>query len=248
MPKQMTATTFAQRATEIHGDKFNYSLVEYINSRTPVKIICPQHGVIEQLPRRHLHSKFGCKPCAINTRFSYKRLTQVEFIERATRVHGDQYDYSLAVYTHGKALVDIICQIHGAFHQQAGTHIYYGSGCPECAGRLSKGEERIREFLDSCHIQYTRFKRFKKCRGKGVPLEFDFYLPECHILIEYDGVQHFKPIDWFGGIKTFERQQKRDAIKNDFAKNSKYTLIRVPYTEFNNIEEILLANLNLMER
>ena len=70
-------------------------------------------------------------------------------------------------------------------------------------------------------------------------LKFDFYLPKKNLIIEFDGEQHFKPMDYFGGEKLFKMQQKYDIIKNDYAKTNKIQLIRIPYNRLNDIQNIL---------
>ena len=62
--KRLTTEEFITRAREVHGHKYDYSLVEYVNWRTPVKIICPIHGVFEQIPNNHTSMKAGCPQCA----------------------------------------------------------------------------------------------------------------------------------------------------------------------------------------
>lgn len=117
--------TFISRAEIKHGNKYDYSLVEYINSNTNVKIICPIHGVFEQSPANHFSGK-GCRKCA-------KKYMDLEyFIEKSNIKHENKYDYSKTVYTNGYNRVIIICPIHGEFQQNADTHIQ-GSGCPKCS-------------------------------------------------------------------------------------------------------------------
>lgn len=100
------------------------------------------------------------------------------------------------------------------------------SGCPTC--KIPKGEKLISDYLESRCVRFTRQKRFKDCKSKRT-LMFDFYLLDLNILIEYDGLQHFKPIEYFGGEEAFEDQKKRDEIKNNFSKTSGIPLIRIPY-------------------
>ncbi|MFA0447849.1 GIY-YIG nuclease family protein [Vibrio breoganii] len=110
------------------GDKFDYRLVEYINNKTPVIIICPDHGEIQQVPADHLKSVFGCRYCAPKGVL----LTQEQFIEKASAVHEGKYDYSESVYIAHKYPIDIICPVHGKFTQSsAGNHLC-GRGCPKC--------------------------------------------------------------------------------------------------------------------
>jgi len=117
---------FIKKAQEIHGDTYNYKLVNYKNNRTKVKIICPVHGTFKQVPSSHLKG-CGCPKCAGNV----KNSTQ-EFIEKAQGIHGDKYNYSLIQYKNNRTKIKIICHKHGVFEQRAGNHINLKHGCPKC--------------------------------------------------------------------------------------------------------------------
>jgi hypothetical protein len=123
--KKLTTEEFIKKAKTIHGDKYDYNLVDYKNTYTKVKIICPIHGVFKQKPSDHLRNN-GCPECS-----GTKKLTTKEFIEKAKAVHGDKYDYSLVKYKNTKTKVKIICPIHNTFEQRPNSHLK-GFGCPEC--------------------------------------------------------------------------------------------------------------------
>lgn len=120
---------FIKRATEIHGDKFNYNQVNYVNARIKVQIICPFHGVFEILPFDHLSGK-QCNKCS---RESVTNSNE-EFIAQAKLIHGDKYDYSKSLYRDNNTKITIICKIHGPFQQLPRSHATHStaSGCPEC--------------------------------------------------------------------------------------------------------------------
>ena len=125
-----TKEEFIKKAREKHGDKYDYSKVEYINAHTKVCIICPQHGEFWQLPLNHLSGR-GCSKCyADKTR---KRLTSTieNFIKKAREKHGDKYDYSKVKYVNCMTKVCIICPEHGEFWQRPNSHLS-GHGCPKC--------------------------------------------------------------------------------------------------------------------
>ena len=125
MPGKLTKEEFIERAIEKHGDKYNYSKVEYKNSSTKVTIICPTHGEFEQTPNKHLFSK-GCPSCSKNA-----KLTTEKFIKRAKEIHGNKYDYSKVDYKGSQTKVTIICPLHGEFEQIPSGHLN-GKGCSEC--------------------------------------------------------------------------------------------------------------------
>ena len=126
---------FIKNAIDTHGDKYEYSLVDYINCDTKVKIKCKIHGIFEQIPYNHVNKKAGCKTCA-NDKKSLETLNKrsTEFIEKATAIHGDKYDYSKVNYKDSKTKVDIKCnQCGNEFKQERNTHLSGDGGCKPCA-------------------------------------------------------------------------------------------------------------------
>jgi hypothetical protein len=124
---------FIKDSQMTHGNKYDYSQVEYINAQSKVRIICPEHGVFEQRPANHIRG-IGCSKCSDLIAGEKRRLTTEEFIEEAKSIHGDKYDYSKVVYTTFHDKVEIICPEHGAFWQSAVNHVKGNkSGCPGCA-------------------------------------------------------------------------------------------------------------------
>lgn len=126
------------------------------------------------------------------------------------------------------------------------TNILGGKSCPKC--NMSHGAKNIINYLEKNNIQYCREKRFDGCRGVR-PLPFDFYLPQHNICIEYDGEQHFEPVK-FGNCdndkldKKFNMRVAYDKIKTDYCNDNKIKLIRIPYTDFNDIDKILDKHLS----
>lgn len=122
---------FIAKARIVHGDKYEYSQVRYVNKESNVLITCPKHGAFEQ--RGGVHLAGGeCPACSYVSRAEKIRLTQEEFIARARAVHGEFYDYSQVVYIGTNAYVTVVCPIHGSFEQNAHSH-KSGTGCPGCA-------------------------------------------------------------------------------------------------------------------
>ena len=118
--------------------------------------------------------------------------------------------------------------------------------CPKC--NESKGEKTISDILNSLNIKYSTQKRFPECKHKN-PLPFDFYIhnKKSKLLIEFDGRQHFESVEIFGGEDVLKDTQFRDKIKNDFAKEKEIPLLRIPYTEQDNIESILTNKLKELD-
>ena len=138
MPKKKTKEEFIKEARELHGDKYDYSKVEYIGALKKVCIICPEHGKFWQEASGHLKGQ-GCPKC------SGKYIPTIEeWIEKARKVHGDKYDYSKVKYIDSKSKVCIICPIHGGFEQTPHNHLG-GQGCPTCGKCIPTKEEWIAE-------------------------------------------------------------------------------------------------------
>lgn len=135
------------------------------------------------------------------------------------------------------AMWDCVCDC-GNHKNVCGSHLQRGlvSSCG-CSAR-SRGEMKISDFLTDRKIEFIEQKKFGGCADK-LQLPFDFYLPEYNMCIEYDGEQHFRPIDHFGGIESLEITKRHDKIKDDFCCDNGIALIRIPYTNFNDIETIL---------
>jgi len=218
----------------IHGDKYDYSLVNYENVEKKIMIICKKHGIFRQTSDIHLRG-CGCPKCG-NENKKNQSSTKEEFIKKAMAVHGNKYNYSLVEYVNAKTCVSIICEKHGKFLQKPDGHTQ-GKGCRFC--NESKGEKKIEEYLILHGIEYVREKTFDKFKKLKKFYSFDFYLPTTNKLIEYDGVQHFKPIKYWGGDIEFKARQATDEIKNNFATTNNIKLIRIKYDEINKIEEIL---------
>lgn len=212
---------FIAKAQLIHGVKYDYTNVVYVNNKTKVEIICPEHGAWHQIPNHHLLGK-GCRKCS-----GSEKLTTAIFIIRANKKHNNKYNYSLVNYNDHYGKVDIICNKHGVFNQGAGSHLA-GIGCPKC--NKSKGEELIESFLIKKEIKFETQKTFDGCFLKK-KLQFDFYLPDHNTCIEFDGAQHYMSVEYFGGKVDLKTRQERDSIKNIFCQNNDIQLVRIKYDE-----------------
>lgn len=177
----LTTDTFVSKAKELHGDTYDYSLVEYMRSNKKVKIVCPEHGVFEQTPNNHLNGS-GCRMCANEIIGGKLRLTQDEFISKAADVHGGLYDYTNVVYEKTDVPVVIVCDKHGPFNQTPEKHLA-GQGCPSCAfSGPSKGQVELAEFLSN----YTTV--VSEIREPGLNSRLDIMLPLLGLAVEYHGL------------------------------------------------------------
>ena len=142
---KLTTEEFIAKAKAVHGDRYDYSMVEYVNNQTPVNIICPLHGAFEQRPNDHLRGR-GCPKCARAAQSVRQAMSQNVWIERAKRIHHNKYDYSKVTYVNNHTPIKIICPVHGEFMQTPASHIS-GKGCQICGmskTKLTQEEARMR--------------------------------------------------------------------------------------------------------
>ena len=205
MPKKKTKEEFIKEATEKHEGKYNYSKVEYVNSKTKVCIICSEHGEFWQAPSQHLSGR-GCPVCGFEKIRESNSFSKEEFIKKTREKHGGKYNYDKVKYINSYTKVCIVCPEHGEFYQTPRDHIR-GIGCPKC--NLSHLERNVMNYLDEVGITYDYQKHFDWLGRQSL----DFYLPDYNVGIECQGEQHFFPVDYFGGEKTFKKISERDKRK-----------------------------------
>lgn len=236
--KVFDTNDFVKKAKQVHGDKYDYSKVEYENSFKPVTIICKEHGEFKQKPKEHLQGS-GCQKCGkIKTWDKRGRITTEEFVDRAKRMHGNKYDYSLTEYLNERSKVCIICHKkskngieHGKFFQKARLHLN-GNGCPKC--RNSWLESTLRVFFEDKKIKYEQEKTFDwLISNKNYKFHLDFYLPDYNVAIECQGIQHFVALK--NNTSKFN-----EVIKND--------LLKKELCDKNNLKIIYFTNKSIFEK
>jgi very-short-patch-repair endonuclease len=230
-PLRKNKDIFIKKSIEIHGDKYDYSKVNYINNKTPVIII---YNEVEYVQRPDSHISGRCPE--IDKKI---RLENEEFIEKSIKKHGNKYDYSMVDYETTDKEVNIICTKHGIFKQKPMNHLS-GRGCKFC--KESRGENLIRLQLELNGIIYESQRSFEDCKNIN-KLQFDFYLPDYNICIEFDGSQHHRVNDFFGGIESFQKLKTNDKIKDDYCAQKNITLIRI-----SNIKKIEKEISNIMTK
>lgn len=236
----MKTQNFIKRAQELHGDKYDYSLVEYKSARDKVKIICKKHGIFEVTPDNHISKKSGCRKCFYESRIKGKEY----FIKRAQKTHGDIYDYSLFEFETSTIKSKIICKkCNNLFLQDMHTHIR--KGCPYC--RTSRGEKRIKVILEeNGYILNKTFftnKSFENLKDKK-RLSYDFYIPSKNLLIEFNGVQHYKfnHLLHRNNYHNFLVQKHHDWLKRKYARDNKIDLLTISHKD-DNIQKIIMEKL-----
>ena len=233
--KTKSREQFIKEAKQLHGNKYDYSKVIYISSDTKVKIICPEHGIFEQLPSNHIKKDKpqGCPEC---TRHYW---SNDEFLERVKKYHGNKYDYSKINYNGEWSKIEVICPKHGNWFPYAHNFASESNhcGCPKC--KESNGERSVRVWLENHNINYKSEFRFSECKDKE-ELPFDFYLKEKNTVIEFQGKQHYKISTlWKDNNKFFLKRKHHDWLKRKFARDNNIKYLAIPYWELPNLNKIL---------
>ena len=231
--RRTTTEKFIGYADIKHKKLYDYSEVIYFKAHSKVKLICKEHGAFWQTPASHLTGR-GCPKC--NTiRMILKLSSNTEdFIIKSNKKHESLFDYSAVQYKNSQTKVEIICPKpkHGAFWQSPNDHLS-GYGCPIC--NSSKGELAIRRLLIDKNIEFISQFKIKDCKNKiALPFDFAIFDKENRLigLIEYQGIQHFKPILRFGNEIALAKTQINDEIKFTYCKKNKIPLLRVIFLIF----------------
>lgn len=156
MSRRQTTEEFISKAKAIHGKKYNYSKVEYVNSKTKILITCSKHGDFLQSPDKHLMGN-GCIRCGYEK--VWNKDNSESFINKAKKIHGDKFDYSRVNYVNSKTKILITCTKHGEFTQEPSSHLM-GAGCKKCATEIPHNKLNTEQFI----------KRSKKIFGN----KFDY--------------------------------------------------------------------------
>ena len=226
---------------EKYGYKLLTSKEDYINTGTKIEMICDK-GHKYSATFDNFRSGARCPEC-----FNQKRgvSSLVPYLKRKEFV--ESFGYSIVTtedeYENASQTITLKCD-KGHEYETCISSFMNGYRCTIC--NESKGERRVRNFLELNNISFIQQYKFKECRCKR-KLPFDFYIPSLNLCIEYDGRQHYEIIEAFGGINGFIETKIRDTIKNDFCKKNNIKLIRIPYWDFKNVEMILKKELKLLK-
>jgi len=226
-----TTQQFIDKAKQVHGDKYDYSKVEYVGAKTKVCIICPIHGEFLQEPTNHLSGN-GCPMCIGRNK------TNEILIEEFIKIHNHKYNYSKVNYVGNHKKVCIICPKHGEFYQTPANHLK-GNGCPKC--KASKIEDKVKNILNEIKVNYIyQYIPFFLNNGKSHQ-SLDFYLPDYNIAIECQGEQHFKPVDFAGKGEEWAKELFKNNVKRDVLKESKCKKqnIKIVYINYFDNDEII---------
>jgi len=173
--------TFIKIARMRYGDKYDYSKAVYVDNKTPLEIICKEHGSFWQRPDSHLKG-YECPFCG-------KDAASVEYIKKAIEVHGFRYDYARTTYKGDNVKSPVICNTCGyAFWIKPSQHLI-GEGCLRCH---SYGLLKNMQFsAKRSGLAYEEQKSFDFL-GDGPNDKVDYYFPEINTVVECQGDLHFQ--------------------------------------------------------
>lgn len=214
-----TREEFIEKAKKKHGDKYDYSQVDYVDSQTKVAIICHEkdilgneHGVFYQMPYSHLQG-FRCPRC------NGRKKTTEQWIEEAKRVFPlGKYTFEKTKYTHARDKVVVTCSEHGDFITLPRDFLR-GHGCPKC--QMSKLEASVEKKMTEENIDFERQKKFPWLSG----MSLDFYISFKNIAIECQGEQHYFDKEFFNKREGLNERVERDSCKRQLCKENGIELI-----------------------
>ncbi|WP_291631387.1 hypothetical protein [Clostridium sp.] len=206
----------------------------YIKNNIKIKCKCKIDGYIWYTTPSNLLREQGCPKCGIKSQVEKRTKTHEQFIQELQEINPNIE--ILGEYVNNHTKIKYRCKIDGNIWYAIPHSLLSGQGCPKC--NSSKGEKRISEYLNNKNMKYKEQYKFKDCKFKK-RLPFDFYIPSLNLCIEYDGGQHYEIVKWFGGLDGFIDTKIRDTIKTIYCKENNIRLIRIPYWDFDRIEEIL---------
>lgn len=242
---KLTHEEFIQKLQQINPDIEILGI--YTNTKTKIKCKCKKCGhEWEATPNSLLRGR-GCPKCGKKRAAQKLAKTQEEFINTLKQINPDIV--ALEPYTTGKAKIKCRCIICEYEWTTRPNDLLRGHGCPKC--KITKGEKRITQYLDNLGIDYIYDKPyFNDLVGTGGGLlRPDFIIPSLKIWIEYDGIQHFEAKSFNTKMseqqvqEEYNRTVQNDQIKDQYAKDNNWILVRIPFTEYDNIEQILAAYL-----
>lgn len=215
----------------------------YENNEALLDFICAKHkekGVQHKSWGNMLTKLHPCLHCSKEKYLKNVTKSHEKFVKQVKEIHGDKY-VVMSEYIKSDEHVKVYCTKCKNLFSIKASHLTSGHGCGVCT--KSKGEEQIKNVLDKLNYKYIREFRFDDCRGVKKTLPFDFYMKGFNLCIEFQGIQHFKPVEMFGGQAQFETQQFNDNCKRKYCKDKNINLLEIPYWEEKNIENIITNKL-----
>lgn len=222
---------------------------DYINNTTPILCYCNKHNeYFTSSPSSLSKGQIGCKKCQYEKASDSAKYTQEQFEDKFYDYFGDEY-IVIDKYIDAKTSIKIKCiKCDTEFSIIPNNAFSRGINCPTChkSRSMPKGEERIFDYLSKNNIIFIHGHEFDDLFGvNDGHLSYDFYLPTENLLIEYNGEQHYRSVEYFGGEEKFKIQQEHDLRKYNYANLHNYNLLIIPYTQYGNIKEILSSTIKI---
>ena len=236
--RQVRCKTHEEYIREVKKVNPNIDVVgQYVDAKTPIEHYCNKHSISWRSYPDNILRGIGCKECGNekarekNIKSHSQYVKDLDFVNPSIEVIEEYQGVNTAILHR--------CKIDGYVWRAQPANILFSKGCPQC--NESKGERQVRQWLDKNIISFIYQKTFTDCIDLRV-LPFDFYIPKYNLCIEYDGEQHFRPVDFNGkgdewANQQFLTTQKHDEIKNQYCKDNNISLLRIPY--FKSVEEEL---------
>lgn len=244
--KERTDKEYKELVAQLHPDITVLDSYKTFEGR--VRCCCTVCGTEWKVRAGSLISKRlrGCPTCGRNVVRNARRKSRDQFIEDLRRVNDNLIVEGDYVNTH--TLISVRCKIHNVVFSHIPCNLLNQTAkCPICSKGEWKTEKLVGDILQELGVEVCSQYTFRGCKGKRKSLPFDYYLPEYNTVIEYDGEQHYYPIEYFGGDDGFERRKEHDKIKDDYCHDNDIRLIRIPYYEKDNLKEYLVSQLNQNE-
>lgn len=220
--KRIPTNSFIIKSKEIWGDRFNYDECEYLGTNNKIKLYDNlKNKWIEQNAKSHLNG------------YEVVKYTKEEYISNCNLIHDFKFNYNKINYENLHSKITINCEQHGDFELKASSHLNSYSSCPNCY--KTSGEKVIMKILKSYNINFNRQHKFPDCN-----LPFDFYIPSIRIIIDFIDKNNFDT-----NFEYYNQLKINDKIKNDYCEDNYINLIRIKYTDINNIKTILNPILRL---
>lgn len=221
------------KARVIHGDTYDYSKVESHVTAAKVTIICPIHGEFKQSWNAHVHAKTGCWQCGVLKRQLTKRKGRSYWVEQATKIHKNKFDYTDAKLDTVHEKITLTCDKHGPFDINFSSHIYDNAACPKCDKYTSIAEQEIADFVTSLGVKID-IKNRQVLEGK----ELDIYIPHKNVGIELNGIfWHSTRAETGTAEDRNYKASKRQINKHIAAKEKNIHLIQIWEDEWRDRKE-----------
>lgn len=226
------AKTHEQYVKEVEALNDNIIVVgQYIGNRSRILHKCIIDGNIWEAAPRNILAGSGCPVCALERRKILRTKSHEDYVAEVAIVNPNIK--VVGQYTGAETKILHRCKIDGYEWDVLPSNVLSGHGCPIC--NESRGEREISNYLIKHNIDYIPQYTFDKCKNKKV-LPFDFYLSEYNACIEYDGEQHYRPIEHFGGEDGFLQRKNNDSIKTAYCDLNNIQLLRIKYDQNVEIE------------